>query len=322
MIESADSRDPETGCEISSLYSEARQPSMEALKRVDVLLIDLQDVGARVYTYTTTIGLCLEAAALAGIRVVILDRPNPINGMEIEGNIVGPEFRSFVGRYPVPMRHGLTTGEFARFVCSETKIECDMEVIEMEGWRRNYRFDRIGLPWVYPSPNMPTWETALLYPGMVLLEGTNISEGRGTAMPFQLFGAPFLNRKTLLDDLKGAGLEGVTFRPVAYEPVCDKYKGERCFGFQLHITDKDRFRPYRTGLALLQALARTHPDHFRWLDPPYEYEWERLPIDILIGSGTVRRGVEQGLNLDRLESGWEQELHDYREKREPCLLYA
>jgi uncharacterized protein YbbC (DUF1343 family) len=321
MIESADSRDPETGCEISSLYSETRQPSLEALRRIDALLIDLQDVGTRVYTYTTTIGLCLEAAALAGTRVVVLDRPNPINGMEIEGNILDPAFRSFVGRYPVPMRHGLTTGEFARFACAEAKVECDMEVIAMKGWRRDQCFDGIGIHWVYPSPNMPTWETALLYPGMVLLEGTNISEGRGTAMPFQLFGAPFLNRKRLLDDLKGAGLEGVTLRPVTYEPVFDKYKGETCFGFQLHITDKERFKPYRMGLALLQAFGRTHPDRFRWLDPPYEYELEKLPIDILIGSDTVRQGVEQGQELDLIESGWQQGLRNFREKREPCLLY-
>jgi uncharacterized protein YbbC (DUF1343 family) len=321
MIESDDSRDPETGCEISSLYSETRQPSPEALKKIDILLIDLQDVGTRVYTYTTTIGLCLEAAAAAGTRVVVLDRPNPINGMEIEGNVVDPAFRSFVGRYPVPMRHGLTTGEFARFVCSEAKVECEMEVIAMNGWRRDDWFDGIGIPWVYPSPNMPTWETALLYPGMVLLEGTNISEGRGTTMPFQLFGAPFLNRERLLEELEGAGLEGVILRPVTYAPVFDKYSGENCSGFQLHITDKNKFKPYRTGLALLRAFGQTHPESFRWLPPPYEYEWEKLPIDILIGSDTVRRGVEQGQDLNLIESGWQPELRDYLEKREPCLLY-
>ncbi len=177
----------------------------------------------------------------------------------------------------------------------------------MRGWRRSRLFDSLGLHWVYPSPNMPTWETALVYPGMVLLEGTNISEGRGTTMPFQLFGAPFLDQKQFLLELKGARLEGVTLRPVSYEPAFDKYKGQACFGFQLHITDKNRFRPYRMGLALLQALRRTHPDRFSWLDPPYEYEWKKLPIDILIGSDAVRRRVEQrrGPRPDRVRLGTE-----------------
>ncbi|MFZ0929839.1 MAG: DUF1343 domain-containing protein [Syntrophobacteraceae bacterium] len=321
MIESADWRDPDTGVPVVSLYSKTRQPSLEALKRIDVLLIDLQDVGTRIFTYTTTIGLCLEAAALAGIKVAVLDRPNPINGTEIEGNVLEPAFSSFVGRYPVPMRHGLTTGEFARFVCAAANVDCDLDVVSMRGWRRGSRFDDLGLNWVYPSPNMPTWETALLYPGMVLLEGTNISEGRGTAMPFQLFGAPFLNRKKFLEEFKKHGLDSVTFRPVTYEPAFDKYRRQPCLGFQIHITDKARFKPYRMGLALLQALGLTHPKHFRWLDPPYEYEREKLPIDILIGSSTVRRRVEQGQDLDKIESDWEQQLREYREKREPSLLY-
>lgn len=321
MIESGDSIDSEANCPVVSLYSEVREPTLEALKKIDVLLIDIQDVGTRVYTYTATIGLCLEAAALAGTRVVVLDRPNPINGMEIEGNILDPAFRSFVGRYPVPMRHGFTPGEFARFVCAEAKVDCDMEVIPMRDWRRSRLFDSLGLHWVYPSPNMPTWETALVYPGMVLLEGTNISEGRGTTMPFQLFGAPFLDQKQFLLELKGARLEGVTLRPVSYEPAFDKYKGQACFGFQLHITDKNRFRPYRMGLALLQAFRRTHPDRFSWLDPPYEYEWKKLPIDILIGSDAVRRRVEQNEDLDLIESEWEQKLQSFRQKREHCLLY-
>jgi uncharacterized protein YbbC (DUF1343 family) len=322
MIESGDACDPETGCKVVSLYSKSREPSLEALKEIDVLLIDLQDVGTRVYTYTTTIGLCLEAAEIAGTRVVILDRPNPINGMEIEGNVLDPAFRSFVGRYPVPMRHGLTAGEFARFVCAEANVDCEMEVVPMKGWRRRNRFDSLCLHWVYPSPNMPTWETALLYPGMVLLEGTNISEGRGTTMPFRLFGAPFLDQRGLLEELKRVGTAGATFRPVTFEPFFDKYKGEPCFGFQVHITDKDRFKPYRMGLALLEAFGRTHPDRFRWLDPPYEYEWGKLPIDIIIGSDTVRHRVEQGWELDLIESEWEQQLRGFREKRESCLLYS
>jgi uncharacterized protein YbbC (DUF1343 family) len=322
MIESSDWSDPDTGVPVVSLYSERRAPSLEALKAIDVLLIDLQDVGTRVYTYTATIGICLEAAARAGVKTVVLDRPNPINGTEIEGNVVEPAFRSFVGRYPVPMRHGLTAGEFARFVCIAADVDCDLDVVSMKGWRRGRRFDELGLHWVYPSPNMPTWETALLYPGMVLLEGTNISEGRGTTLPFQLFGSPFLNRRGFMEELKKCDLEGVTFRPVTYEPAFDKYRLQPCLGFQIHITDKERFKPYRMGLALLQALGLTHPDLFKWLDPPYEYELEKLPIDILIGSDTVRRRVEQGQDISKIELSWEQQLREYREKRETCLIYS
>jgi uncharacterized protein YbbC (DUF1343 family) len=322
MIESSDWRDPDTGIPVISLYSESREPSPEVFEAIDVLLIDLQDIGTRVYTYTTTIGLCLEAAARSGIKTVVLDRPNPINGTEIEGNVVEPEYGSFVGRYPVPMRHGLTAGEFARFVRSTADLDCDLDVISMKGWVRDRRFDELGLHWVYPSPNIPTWETALLYPGMVLLEGTNISEGRGTTMPFQLFGAPFLNRRRFMEELTKHGLEGITFRPVIYEPAFDKYNGQPCFGFQLHITDRERYKPYRVGLSLLQSLVLTHRDFFRWLEPPYEYETEKRPIDILIGSENIRRSVEQGQDIGTIESSWKQQLDEYREKREACLLYC
>ena len=320
MIESADFRDPESGLPVVSLYSESREPAAEALQAIDVLLIDLQDVGTRVYTYTTTMGLCIEACARAGKRVVVLDRPNPINGTEIEGNVVESAFRSFVGRYPVPMRHGLTAGEFARFAREAAKVECDLEVIPMRGWSRGRHFDELGIHWVYPSPNMPAWETALLYPGMVLLEGTNISEGRGTTMPFQLFGAPFLDRKRLLSQLE-PGLDGATLRPVSFEPAFDKFMGRPCAGFQIHVTDRARFKPYRLGIALLRALCMTHPDHFRWLDPPYEYETEKLPIDILIGSGAARSKVERGCSIGDIEADWERDLEKYREMRQPLLLY-
>jgi len=219
------------------------------------------------------------------------------------------------------MRHGLTIAEFARLVCTEKNIDCDLEIVSMKGWSRGSGFDDLGLHWVYPSPNMPTWETALLYPGMVLLEGTNISEGRGTTMPFQIFGAPFLNGKRLLEELSGQVLEGVTLRPVAYEPAFDKFKGQPCYGFQVHITDKRRLKPYRIGLALLRALSLTHPDHFKWIGPPYEYELEKMPIDILIGSNTIRKRIEHGENIDGIESSWQDQLGQYRENRKPYLLY-
>ena len=245
MQESGDTRDTSSALPIFSLYGAVREPSVEMLEKLDVLMVDLQDVGTRVYTYSTTMGLCLEAAARMGIKVVVLDRPNPIGGEQVEGNILAEDHRSFVGRYPLPMRHGLTMGELARYLVAHCKIGCDLEVIPMRGWRRPDFFSNTGLAWVSPSPNIPTWETALLYPGMVLLEGTNISEGRGTTLPFQVFGAPFIDFQKLEDDLEKAGLEGVVFRPLCFEPVFDKWAGQICYGFQIHITDCRVFRPNR-----------------------------------------------------------------------------
>ncbi len=322
MIESANGRDEELRIPVVSLYAESRVPPAEALDLIDILIVDLQDVGTRVYTYTTTMGLCMEAAARAGVKVVVLDRPNPITGTEIEGNLPDVDFRSFVGRYNVPMRHGLTPGEFAGLIRSEACDECDLEVIGMRGWSRSLFYGDLGFQWVFPSPNMPTWQTALLYPGMVLLEGTNVSEGRGTTIPFQIFGAPWLNQARVFERMEKSGIFGAVLRPLVFEPAFDKYKGEPCFGFQLHITDKKRFMPYRTGLAIIQALLAEHPEEFRWLDPPYEYEWEKLPIDILIGSGTIRRRIEAGEDLDSLESEWSSDLAEYRLGREQFRLYS
>ena len=321
MQESEDSRDAALHLPIFSLYGAVREPSGEMLEQIDVLLVDLPDVGCRVYTYSTTMGLCMEAAARHGIKVVVLDRPNPISGMLVEGNIVQEEFRSFVGRYPLPMRHALTLGELARYLVARCDIHCDLEVIPVKGWHRQDYHPDTDLAWVFPSPNMPTWDTALLYPGMVLLEGTNVSEGRGTTLPFQLFGAPFLDQKKLEENLGKAGLEGVFFRPVAFEPVFDKWAGQTCYGFQIHVTDRQAFRPYRMGLTLLQALCEVHKDEFKWLPPPYEYEWKRLPIDILLGDGAIREKLEKGDAISSLEVAWTEELAAYRERTAQCLLY-
>jgi uncharacterized protein YbbC (DUF1343 family) len=292
------------------------------LQQVDVLLIDLQDVGTRVYTYGTTMGLCLEAAARAGVKTVILDRPNPIGGTLVEGNIVDEKYRSFVGRYALPMRHALTMGELARFIAGDLALDLDLEVVRMTGWERSGFFSDTGLPWVFPSPNMPSWETALLYPGMVLLEGANVSEGRGTTLPFHLFGAPFVDTRQVLDRLKRRNPPGVFFRPLSFEPVFDKWMGEVCHGFQIHILESERVRPYRLGLEILQSLAETHPEHFRWLPPPYEYEWDKLPIDILLGDGELRSKLEEGRDIGELENSWRGGIEAYRDARENCLLYA
>lgn len=320
MIESDHGWNAELNIPILSLYGEVRQPTEEMLQRVDVLVVDLQDVGTRVYTYGATLGLCLEAAAKHQVKLVVLDRPNPINGVAVEGNVVQSDCRSFVGLYPLPMRHGMTLGELAAFVCASEAMECDLEIYPMRGWQRTDDHRRTGLPWFFPSPNMPSWETALLYPGMVLLEGTNVSEGRGTTLPFQLFGAPFLDQKRLSLRLRDYPLDGMVLRPVTFEPVFDKWKGELCHGFEVHVTDSERFRPYRFGLALLQALRETHETTFRWLPPPYEYEWEKQPIDILIGDRNLRERLEAGTGLLDLEASWEVELGKYLRQRDGCLL--
>lgn len=322
MIESEHALDADSGLPIFSLYGEHRQPTLPMLEGIDVLLIDLPDVGTRVYTYSTTMGLCLEAAARAGVKVVILDRPNPIGGAVVEGNVLDPAYRSFVGRYGVPMRHGLTMGEYARFIAREVDLDCDLEVIPMRGWKRTMIFPETGLPWVFPSPNMPAWETALLYPGMVLFEGTNISEGRGTTLPFALFGAPFMDQKALGKRLGEKALPGVVLRPVAFEPVFDKWKGQLCNGFQIHILEGERVRPYGLGLEIIEALLDVHRDAFQWLPPPYEYEWEKLPIDILLGNGRLRGELEAGVAIEKLEDEWTQDLDDFREVRESCLMYV
>jgi uncharacterized protein YbbC (DUF1343 family) len=321
MQESMDNWDPSLLIPIFSLYGAVREPSKEMLEKIDILLVDLQDVGARVYTYGITMGLCMEAAARSDVRVVVLDRPNPINGEHVEGNILCRDYQSFVGRYPLPMRHGLTMGELARYIVAEGKVACDLDVIPLRGWKRGDYFADTNRPWIFPSPNMPTWETALLYPGMVLLEGTNISEGRGTALPFQIFGAPFIDERKLLRHLEKANLEGVKFRPLCFEPVFDKWAGQTCYGCQIHITDRKTFRPYRLGLTLLQALFHTHGEGFAWLPPPYEYEWNKQPIDILLGDGTVRKRLECGDDVSALETSWQEGLREYQESLGGCLLY-
>lgn len=322
MKESHDESVPSLPAPMVSLYSHTRQPSPEMLKDIDVLLVDLQDVGTRVYTYTTTIGLCMEVAAQVGTKVVVLDRPNPINGVQVEGNVLSADFRSFVGRYPVPMRHGLTVGEFARYIAQHCNVRCDLEVVPMENWKRTELFSATRLPWVFPSPNMPTWETSLLYPGMVFLEGTNVSEGRGTTLPFHLFGAPFVDQERMLHVLDRFPLEGVILRPITFEPVFDKWCGEICHGFQIHVTDMQKFRPYRFGLALLQAFLQVHGDAFQWLPPPYEYEYEKLPIEIILGDAAVREALEGGVDLEELEMRWKAELDRFLALRENCLLYV
>jgi uncharacterized protein YbbC (DUF1343 family) len=320
MVESPHTRDPVTGLPVFSLYGETRAPTAAMLAPIDTLLVDLQDAGTRVYTFASTLAACLEAARRLGKQVVVLDRPNPVGGDVVEGGLLKPAFRSFVGPYPIPMRHGLTLGELALLFNRRFGIGADLEVVPMGGWRRRMRFADTGLPWVAPSPNLPTPAAALVYPGQVIWEGTNVSEGRGTSLPFELCGAPFLDPGELLAAI--GPTPGVVLRPAAFEPTAHKWQGRLCRGFQLHVTDPARFRPYRTSLELLGAVLRTRRGEFAWRPPPYEYEFDKLPIDLILGDAAVRRRIEAGEPVASLEASWQAELEQFEAEAEAVKLYA
>ncbi|MDD3991281.1 MAG: DUF1343 domain-containing protein [Desulfobacterales bacterium] len=320
MVESADCRDPLSALPVFSLYGRTRIPDAAMLAPIDVLLVDLQDVGCRVYTFIWTLSHCLEAAALHDKTVVVLDRPNPIGGTRVEGNLLDPDWASFVGRHPLPMRHGLTVGELARLLKAERKIDCDLRVVPMRGWRRSMAFGDTGLPWVAPSPNMPTPATALVYPGQVIWEGTNVSEGRGTTQPFELFGAPFIDPAAVLNALGGSP-PGVVLRPCAFEPTAQKWQGHLCRGFQLHVVRPHRFRPYETSLRLLQAVIRTAGDAFAWKAPPYEYAYHRRPIDLILGDGRLTQHLTTMADIGALAASWETDCRRFRRRSRRWLLY-
>ena len=306
MIESRDSYHVELDLPVYSLYSDTRRPTEKMLRDIDCLVIDLQDVGTRVYTYIWTISYCLEACQQAGLPVIILDRVNPIGGLQVEGPCLDLGYTSFVGRAALPMRHALTIGELARWVNREMRIDANLEVIPLQGWERSRMFDRTGLPWIAPSPNLPSWENCLVYPGQVVLETTNISEGRGTDQPFRQFGAPFIEAARLLEQLSKLGLPGISWSSTTFQPTFDKWAGQACHGLILQVTDPVAFRPYRTTLALIAEVARLWPDDFAWISPPYEYEMEKIPVDIVTGSDAVRNAVSAGsvlADLDRLATG-------------------
>jgi uncharacterized protein YbbC (DUF1343 family) len=321
MIESDHSVDADTGLPMYSLYGEHRRPTAEMFARLDILFIDLIDVGTRVYTFLYTMAYCLELAAQLGKKVVVLDRPNPIGGENIEGNLLRPDCTSFVGLYPLPMRHGLTFGELALLLNHQFGIGAELEVVKLKGWRRSMLFRDTGFPWVCPSPNMPTPETALVYPGQVVWEGTNVSEGRGTTLPFEVVGAPYWQHPAMLRRLAKTELPGCCLRPVVFEPTSGKWAGQACRGFQLHVTDSQTFLPYRTSLALLQAAMLLYPENFQYKQPPYEYEIERLPMDLIIGDREVRRQLEEGRPVQEIEECWQGELQAFEQTRKQYLLY-
>jgi len=316
--------DPLTGLPVFSLYghSEASlSPTPEMLEHVDAMVFDVQDIGSRYYTFVWTMVLAMRACAKAGKAFVVLDRPNPIGGTHIEGPAITPGYESFVGLVSCPNRHGMTAGEIARWRADVEKLDLELAVISMRGWERDMWFEHTGLPWVLPSPNMPTVDTALVYPGMCLVEGTELSEGRGTTRPFELSGAPHIDGHRLARDMTAMGLPGVKLRPVVYTPTFHKHAGRPCGGVQLHVTDADAFRPYRTGIAFLKACHDQDPALFKWREKAYEFVDTIPAIDLLAGTDAIRNGIEAGASLDELAARWPRDEGAFAEERAPYLLY-
>jgi uncharacterized protein YbbC (DUF1343 family) len=291
MIETGHSRDAELGVPVYSLYSETRKPTPAMLQGLECLVIDLQDVGTRIYTFAWTMMACLESCAVAGIPAVVLDRPNPLGGEAVEGPLLDLHYASFVGRSPIPMRHGLTIGELARWLNVEHKIGADLHVVKMIGWSRRMLWPEAGRSWVLTSPNLPRWEGCLVYPGQVLLEATNVSEGRGTTTPFEVLGAPFVGPVKLQAGLEPFKLKGLRLRPIRFLPTFHKWRDKSCAGLNLHVIDASTFQPVRTTLALITTIRRLWPREFAWRDPPYEYETIKAPIDILFGNCRFREAL-------------------------------
>ncbi|MCB9689227.1 MAG: DUF1343 domain-containing protein [Alphaproteobacteria bacterium] len=320
--------DPVTGLPTVSLYGNdeaSLHPDPSTLFDIDTVLFDIQDIGARYYTYQATLGFVMQVAGPLGKRVVVLDRPNPIDGVTVEGNMVHKGFESFVGAFPIAVRHGMTVGELGRYFVQHCGISCELDVVRCEGWRRQDWFDATGLPWVYPSPNMPTLETATIYPGMCLLEATNLSEGRGTTRPFHLVGAPWLDPQAFVKALDrsaaDAGLEGVLFRPAAFVPGFQKFAGQGCTGAEVHLTDRGRLNTLLLGLVVIEAARRTAPRYFAWRAEPYEFVADVPAIDLLTGNADFRQTLESGGSLRGVMEGYEADRLAFLERRAGCLLY-
>lgn len=320
MIESEHFADPRTGLPVHSLYSDVRKPTPEMLTGLDAVLFDLQDVGVRVYTFVWTMALAMEACAEAGVRFVVLDRPNPVGGLVREGPVLRAGFESFVGLHPIPLRHGLTAGELARWLNQARGIGCDLEVIPMEGWTRDMFWEETGLPYVLPSPNLPTPDSCIVYPGMVLVEGTNLSEGRGTTRPFEFVGAPYVDPYALAEALAPEDVAGCRLRPCFFEPTFQKHAGVLCGGVQIHVDDRRTFRSVRTAVGLFRAMRGLFPEHFGWRPPPYEYEERLMPIDILWGHDGLRTGVDGGARVSEILQGTDQECAVFGREAEGFLL--
>ena len=321
MIETEHTVDRETGLPIHSLYSETREPTEAMLENIDVLIFDMQDVGCRIYTFAYTMANCMSAARKFGKKVIVCDRPNPINGRQVAGNVLEPEQASFVGLFPIPTRHGMTLGELAQMFNEHFEIGCDLEVVKMEGWNRTDWMDETDAPWVMPSPNMPTLDSATVFPGTVHFEGTQLSEGRGTTRPFELVGAPYIDPEEYSRTLNQLTLPGVFFRSCIFRPTFQKHAGVSCGGVQIHVTDRQAFEPVITGIAMVKTAYELYRSEFRWKDPPYEYVYDRNPFDVIAGTSSIREALEQGIGLEEIQSSWSFGLDGFMKARERYLLY-
>jgi uncharacterized protein YbbC (DUF1343 family) len=321
MIETGHTVDRLTGLPVYSLYSETREPTEQMMSEIDVLVFDMQSVGCRIYTFAYTMANCMRAAKRFGKRVVVCDRPNPIGGVQVSGNVLAPAFASFVGQFPLPTRHGLTHGELAGLFNRHFEIGCDLEVVPMEGWARSSWFNDTDAPWVMPSPNIPTPDTAAVFPGSVHFEGTQLSEGRGTTRPFELIGAPYIVPELYAYQLNSLDLPGVYFRSCVFQPTFQKYANVSCGGVQIHVTSRDDFEPVIVGVAMVKTAYDMYRDFFRWKEPPYEYVHDRNPFDVISGTDELRKAIERGDSLKTIEASWQAPLNDFKELREEYLLY-
>jgi len=327
MIEIENETDPVSGLTVSSLYGKTEktlEPDPIALAEIDNLVFDIQDVGARYYTFIYTMAKCMEICKKSNTRMIVCDRPNPINGVSLEGNLVAANYHSFVGQYPIPNRHAMTVGELALFFNHEINIGCELKVVPMTNWNREQWYDETKLYWVSPSPNMPTLDTAVVYPGMCLIEGTQLSEGRGTTRPFENFGAPFIDpyklSKRVQNDIDQ--LPGVIFRPHFFKPMFQKHKNKVCGGLQIHVTDRNQFKPLLTTIALLRSVIELYPNEFKWRTEPYEFVSDRLAIDILYGNMDLRETIfNDSFSLSNIEESWQEELDGFKKLRSNYLIY-
>lgn len=321
MIETDHAVDSVTRLPIYSLYSETREPTEEMLKDVDVLVFDMQDVGCRIYTFVYTLANCMRAAKKFGKRVIACDRPNPINGSQVAGAVLDPAYASFVGQFPIATRHGMTPAELGRLFNEQFGIGCEFGCVPMEGWSRELWFDETDAPWVIPSPNMPTLAAATVFPGTVHVEGTQLSEGRGTTLPFELVGAPYVDPELLAGELAGLGLPGVYFRSCVFRPTFQKHADKSCGGVQLHVTDRASFEPVISGVSVIKTIHDLYPGDFKWKLPPYEYEYEKNPFDVISGTSALREAFERGNSLESIAESWRAPLEGFKELRERYLLY-
>ena len=321
MVETSHSTDKKTGLPIHSLYSETREPTEQMLEDVDLLVFDMQDVGCRIYTFIYTLANCMRAAERYGKRVIVCDRPNPITGEKVAGNVLEPEYASFVGQFPIPTRHGMTVCELALMFKEQFGIGCDLENVLMEGWSREQWLDETDAPWVMPSPNMPTLETATVFPGTVHLEGTQLSEGRGTTRPFELIGAPYIEAEEYASHLTREGFAGVHFRPCGFQPTFQKHAGRACGGVQIHVLRREEFEPVMVGVAAVKAAYDLYGEDFRWKEPPYEYVLDKNPFDVIAGTARLRAAIEGGEPLEDIIASWQAGLEEFKRVRESYLLY-